>query len=70
MPLPNVCSLYQSGVISLRLAVLAVVELVERLDGDAAEQLAGEDAQQGPGEVQGVEDGTVLVGTLCGHING
>mmetsp|Transcript_38125 Transcript_38125/g.96425 ORF Transcript_38125/g.96425 Transcript_38125/m.96425 type:complete len:371 (-) Transcript_38125:560-1672(-) len=44
--------------------VLALVPLVKCLDGDAAQQLAGEDAQQGPRQVQGPKDGAVLVRAL------
>ena len=43
---------------------LALVPLVQGLDGDAAQQLAREDAQQRPGQVQRLEDCAVLVGPL------
>lgn len=42
------------------LDVLALIPLVQGLDGDAAQQLARENAQQRPCEIQGVEDGAVL----------
>ena len=48
------------------MVILPLVHLVEGLDRDAAQKLPGEDAQQGPGQVQGVEDGPVLVSAL-GH---
>jgi hypothetical protein len=47
------------------LLALAVVPLVQRLDGDAAQQLAREDAQQRPREVERVEDGAVVVRALA-----
>ena len=40
------------------------VELVKDLGADTTQQLAGEDAQQGPGQVQGVENVAHLVGAL------
>jgi hypothetical protein len=43
---------------------LALVPLVQRLDGDAPQQLAREDAQQRPRQVEGLEDGAVLVRAL------
>lgn len=42
---------------------LAWVVLSQDVLGDALQQLLGEDAQQLPADVQGLEDGPVLVGT-------
>lgn len=43
---------------------LLVIVLIQRLRCDTPQQLAGEDAEQRPRNLQGVEDGPGLVGSL------